>query len=140
MDRLISALLTAGGVALATVAAYLLWLGWDQHYDRAPDGSVTGPYAAWQVVGLVLTLVVIAGACGWKQRPGTAVVVISWVLTLCFAVDAVTEPPEHNDGLWVIGAVMVLGGALFGTATVAGAATALARNRMGARNRHPARA
>ena len=48
---------------LLTVAAYLAWLGWDQ--QRNPDG--TGPYEAWQVVGLALTLAVVAAACSWRS-------------------------------------------------------------------------
>lgn len=132
MDRLMSTMLAAGEVAFATVAAYLVWVGWDQHNDEAPDGSLSGPYEAWQVVGLVLTLSVIAGASGWKQRPLTAIVVMPLALTLCFAVDAVTDPPEQNDGLWVIGAAMVFVGALFGTAFVAAVAAALARDRANA--------
>lgn len=47
-----------------TVASWLGWLGWDQ--QRNPDGS--GPYEAWQVVGLALTLTVVAAACAGDRQ------------------------------------------------------------------------
>ena len=46
--------LLAALAALGTAAAYLIWLGWHASKDIHPDGSQTGPYEAWQVVGLVL--------------------------------------------------------------------------------------
>lgn len=52
----------------------------------------------------------------------TPIVVMPLALTLCFAVDAVIESPEHNDGLWPIGASMVFVGALFAAAIVAAVA------------------
>src|SRR3954465_8316071 len=50
--QLVQILVSAG----VSVAAWAAWLGWDQHRDVHPDGSTTGPYEAWQVIGLVLTL------------------------------------------------------------------------------------
>jgi hypothetical protein len=51
-------------VAVAlTVLAYLAWLGWDQQRNR--DG--TGPYEAWQVVGLALTLALVAAVSSWRS-------------------------------------------------------------------------
>lgn len=52
--HLLSILATAG----ASMAMWAAWLGWDQQYDVQPDGTMTGPYEAWQVIGLVLTLLV----------------------------------------------------------------------------------
>ncbi|WP_217142278.1 hypothetical protein [Streptomyces sp. AC627_RSS907] len=37
------------------------WLGWDQQWDVRPDGSTSGPYEAWQVVGPVVSLLVPVG-------------------------------------------------------------------------------
>ena len=45
-------------MAVVSLAMWAAWLGWDQHRDVQPDGSTTGPYEAWQVIGLVLTLLV----------------------------------------------------------------------------------
>lgn len=46
---LASAAGTAGLLAVATLANYLAWLGWDRQKDVLPDGSTTGPYQPWQV-------------------------------------------------------------------------------------------
>ncbi|WP_151774399.1 hypothetical protein [Streptomyces abyssomicinicus] len=43
-------------LSAVAAAAWAGWLGWDQERDVQPDGSTTGPYEAWQVIGLVLTL------------------------------------------------------------------------------------
>ncbi|WMX45470.1 hypothetical protein [Streptomyces roseicoloratus] len=110
MDRTLlrlSPLLTA----LAAAAAWAAWLGWDQARDVHPDGSVSGPYEAWQVVGLVLTLSaplfwtasrrhVVAGALGTSAGL-TAAAWVDW--------------SDDASGLSMIGVVMVLLGSLAAT-------------------------
>src|SRR5262245_26251490 len=107
-------------VAVAlTVVAYLAWLGWDQR--RNPDG--TGPYEAWQVVGLALTLAVVAAACSWRSEDlsqGMVVVVLmAAALTVPWSIDAGTEkPPDAN--LWPAGAGALFAGTMVGLWAVAG--------------------
>jgi hypothetical protein len=64
------------GIAAAAVAAYWGWLGWDTEYRVDPVTHVeSGPYEAWQVIGCVLTLVVVAAVAAlvfapcWWPRP-----------------------------------------------------------------------
>lgn len=104
-------------VGLATVLNYLAWLGWDQHRDVHADGSSTGPYEAWQIVGLVLILSVLAVTAGRLQIPLLGSLTISAAMTVSFAVDAASSP--FSDGLWPIGAILVLIGTAVGTWLVA---------------------
>jgi peptidoglycan/LPS O-acetylase OafA/YrhL len=102
----------------ATAAAYGAFLGWDQHKDVDPaTGSVSGPYQAWQVVGCGAVLAALAFETGRRGRPWLASVVMPVVLTLCFSVDAATDPDA--DGLWPIGAALVAIGSFAGAAAVA---------------------
>ena len=105
---------TVAWVTAATLAAYAAWLGWDQTKDLHPDSSRTGPYQPWQVVGLALTLGLTAAAAGWRRRPALAAIVMTFVLTTSWILDAATEPPTDNDGLWPIGAFFVGVGSLVG--------------------------
>lgn len=50
--------MTVAGFALAAAAGWVLWLGWRTPYVVV-DGRETGPYTAFEVVGLVLTLLVL---------------------------------------------------------------------------------
>ena len=108
---------TGVAVAVLTAVSYLCWLGWDQEYDRHPDGHLTGPYQAWQVVGLAACIGVGAAWAGWRRHPWVGALVSSVVLTTCWSVDAATDEP--NQGLWPIGAFFVSMGSLFGTTLVA---------------------
>jgi hypothetical protein len=97
-----------------TVAGYLLWLGWNEPYDRAPGSTVeTGPHEAWQIVGLALTLGLAAAIGGWHHALAATVSAGSLAITVIFAVDAATTPhPDAN--LWPIGAFFLFWGALAG--------------------------
>jgi peptidoglycan/LPS O-acetylase OafA/YrhL len=117
-------------VALAgiTGVAYWAFLGWDQHKDTDPvTGSQTGPYQAWQVIGLGVVLALLVFEAGRRGRPWLASPVVSAVLTVSFAVDAATD--ADGDGLWPIGAALVAIGSLLGTALVAGVGAHLGRRR-----------
>jgi hypothetical protein len=118
-DGLATAYRMALSLAILTAGIYLVWLGWDQRYDVGPGGVVTGPYQAWQVVGLVVGLAALAGFAGWRQRPEVGMVVIPAVMTLCFSVDAATDSETYGASLWPIGAALVGGGTLAGAAVVA---------------------
>jgi hypothetical protein len=107
-------------VAVAlTVAAYLAWLAWDQ--QRNPDG--TGPYAAWQVVGLALTLAAVAAAASWGSadiaQSMVVVILMAGALTVPASIDWATDKtPDAN--LWMLGAGYLFGGTMLGLWVVAG--------------------
>jgi peptidoglycan/LPS O-acetylase OafA/YrhL len=101
------------------VAAWLAWLGWDQ--QRSPDE--TGPYDAWQVVGLALTLAVLAAVSSWWSadlaQAMVVVILMAAALTVSFSIDAATEKtPDAN--LWPVGAILLFAGTMLGLWAVAG--------------------
>jgi hypothetical protein len=112
--------------AVLTGASYLGWLGWDQ--QRNPDG--TGPYEAWQVVGLALTLATVTAIISWRStdltKPLVAVALIAAILTFAFSIDAATDK-THDANLWPIGAIFVYGGSATGLLIVSLIAWALSQ-------------
>ncbi|GAA2429407.1 hypothetical protein GCM10010191_48500 [Actinomadura vinacea] len=117
--RGVSRHLGAAILALAvSMLAWLAWLGWDQRYDEHPDGRVTGPYQAWQVVGLVVTLLVLGGLAVWQRRAVAVWLGASLGTPLAAALD------WAEDGFWVIGVglvgigVLTVGGCAIGMASV----------------------
>ncbi|MFJ3641244.1 hypothetical protein ACIPRD_15995 [Streptomyces sp. NPDC090108] len=109
--------------AAVAMAAWAAWLGWDQHRDVHPDGSTTGPYGAWQVAGLVLTLLVPVCWAAYRRRTAAAVLGVPAGLTVAALVDWSGD----GDGLFVIGALLVLVGSLAATGLVAFLATSSRR-------------
>ena len=110
-------LLVAAGLAAASVASWWLWLGIVKRYETDPvTGATTGPYRPWQVVGCVLTLLVIAVVGGLLTRPWLVVVAMTVPFTVAWSVDAA----RHDDtGLWAVGAILVGMGMTIGTAACA---------------------
>ena len=102
-----------------TVAAWLAWLGWDR--QRNPNG--TGPYEAWQVVGLALTLAVVAGACSWRSADASqarvVVVMMAAALTVPWSIDAATDKTQDAN-MWPAGALLLFVGTTVGLWVVAG--------------------
>jgi hypothetical protein len=117
MRRSTAAALVGVSLALLTTATYLAFLAWDQHQDIDATGNVTGPYQAWQIVGVVLALGASAGLAGWHGQARIATAAIPTVFTTCWIIDAATA--EWNDGLWPIGAVMVAVGSFVGIGVAA---------------------
>ncbi|WP_405014934.1 hypothetical protein [Kitasatospora sp. NBC_01539] len=109
---------------LVALAAWAAWLGWDQHRDVHPDGSETGPYEAWQVIGLVLTLLVSVYWAASRRHVASAVVGTSAGLTAAVLYDW----SDDSSGLYVVGAGMVMVGSLLVTSAVAGLIAAVTRN------------
>lgn len=114
-------------IGLSTLTAYIALLGWDQSKDLQPDGTLTGPYERWQVLGLILAMSLIGALAGWRQRPWIGVAATTVMLTTCWVVDAVTDPASEQDGLWPIGAAMVALGTFAGIAAVSFTAQAVAQ-------------
>ena len=118
-------ILVLAGVSLAAWAA---WLGWDQHRDVHSDGATTGPYEAWQVIGLVLT--VLIPVCWTASRRHLAGTVLGPTLGLTVA--AFYDWSDDSSGLFVIGVGMVMIGSLVTTALVYAVVTSLPRRRVSA--------
>ena len=119
-DRPTNLLGVSAVTAGATLVAYLGWLGWDQRKTRIPGTSdLEGPYEAWQVIGLGVTLVGLAAAVTWIGRGWVSVVIIPVVLTVAWSVDAATDnAPDAN--LWPIGAAFLAVGSFIGILVVCG--------------------
>ncbi|GGT28792.1 hypothetical protein GCM10010271_36120 [Streptomyces kurssanovii] len=110
-------------LAAVTVGAWAAWLGWDQRRDVQPDGTTTGPYEAWQVIGLVLTLLVLVyGAV--SRRFIAAVAGIPVGLTAA----AYYDWSDDASGLFMVGVVMVMAGSLAVTAGVAALIACMTRD------------
>ncbi|MGI5376201.1 hypothetical protein ACQEV2_18480 [Streptomyces sp. CA-251387] len=104
-------ILVPAGLALAGWAA---WLGWDQQRDVHPDGSTTGPYEAWQVIGLVLTLLIpVIWAASRRYGPGAVL-----GTTIGLTVAAYYDWSDDASGLFMVGVGMVMVGSLVVTAGV----------------------
>ncbi|MEY9992164.1 hypothetical protein ABIE67_004196 [Streptomyces sp. V4I8] len=102
-------ILVTAGLSLAGWAA---WLGWDQHRDVQPDGTTTGPYEAWQVIGLVLTLLVPVYWAASRRHVTGAVLGTTAGLTVA----AYYDWSDDASGLFMVGVSMVMVGSLAVTA------------------------
>jgi peptidoglycan/LPS O-acetylase OafA/YrhL len=120
---------TARPIALALVlavlaaAAWAAWLGWDQHRDVHPDGTETGPYAAWQVIGLVVTLLAPVAWAATRRHIAPAVLGTTAGLTVAAYVDW----SDDSSGLFAVGVALVMVGTLAATAAVSAVNTAARR-------------
>ncbi|PWG08087.1 hypothetical protein DF268_39755 [Streptomyces sp. V2] len=103
-------------LVFALVAAGLWggWLGWDQERDVQADGSSTGPYEAWQVVGLGVCLL---GVVGWAALRGCRADVDLGV-SAGLAGAAYLDWSDDSSGLFMIGVLMVAVGSLVGATAV----------------------
>ncbi|MEV7416630.1 hypothetical protein [Streptomyces sp. NPDC089919] len=90
-------------LALVPVAAWAGWLGWDQQRDLHPDGSVSGPYEAWQVIGLVLTLIGSVSWAAYRRHSVEAVLGTSVALGAA----AWYDWSDDASGLFVVGVGMI---------------------------------
>ena len=116
MNKRLSAV--AGFLLLTAAAAanWAAWLGWDQRKDEHPDGSVSGPYQPWQVIGLVLVLIALTAGAAACRRSITAATapVLGTMAALC------SDWSDDDSGLWVVGAALALVGLMGGAVTVSG--------------------
>ncbi|MFJ5233023.1 hypothetical protein ACIQBJ_24380 [Kitasatospora sp. NPDC088391] len=110
---------------LGSALAWALWLGWDQHKDVHPDGSETGPYQAWQVLGLVLTA---AAAVCWSAYRGRALPAAAGAAA-GLAGAAWVDWSGEGDGLYVIGVAATAIGTLAVAGALAAPVAALGRRR-----------
>ncbi|GAA2305854.1 hypothetical protein OKJ48_43400 [Streptomyces kunmingensis] len=119
LNQLVPVLVMAG----ISAAAWAAWLGWDQHRDVHADGSTTGPYEAWQVLGLVVTL--LAPAVWAASRGHRAATVFGTTAGLTVA--AYVDWSDDSSGLFAVGVALLMLGSLAATATVTAVITAMRR-------------
>lgn len=110
--------------ALVPVAAWAAWLGWDQHRDVHPDGSVSGPYEAWQVIGLVLTLLASVYWAASRHHRASAV----YGTTVGLTAAACYDWSDDASGLFLVGVGMVLVAGLVATSTLCTLVASATRN------------
>ncbi|AZM48021.1 hypothetical protein DMB38_21530 [Streptomyces sp. WAC 06738] len=108
--QLLSLVLLAGAAA----GAWAAWLGWDQEREVSGD-TETGPYAVWQVGGLVLTLLVAVAVVAYVRHFVPAVLGSTAGLTFASYYDW----SDDNTGLFAVGVALILMGTFVGSALVA---------------------
>ncbi|MEU1347873.1 hypothetical protein [Streptomyces sp. NPDC005795] len=106
--KLLPQLMAILALAVTTLAAWAAWLGWDQHRDVQPDGSETGPYQAWQVIGLVLTLMAPVYWAASRRYIAGAVLGVPAGLTGA----AYYDWSDDSSGLFMVGVGMIALGSL----------------------------
>jgi hypothetical protein len=120
--RLLRSLTLVVLAGVSTVAAYLGWLRWhdrDYYYD-ADVGAAQGPYHPYQVVGLALTLALVAAVGGWLRRPWLTILVMTVVLVVVWSLDASWDPgPDGGANLWPVGALFLGVGSVLGLGVAA---------------------
>ncbi|MFC9280327.1 hypothetical protein [Streptomyces collinus] len=121
LHKPVAQLMSILALAALAPALWAAWLGWDQHRDVHPDGSTTGPYQAWQVIGLVLTLLAAVGWAAYRDYVTGAVLGTTAGLTAAAYVDW----SDDSSGLFVIGVGLVMVGTFVGTAVVSAVTTAV---------------
>ncbi|HYN95630.1 MAG TPA: hypothetical protein VES42_17420 [Pilimelia sp.] len=103
-------------VAAATALAWWAWLGRDTTYQIDPGtGVASGPYEPWQVAGCALSLALVALVGGWAVGPWWTVPAMTITFTAAWSLRAAGS---DESGLWLVGAVLVLGGMALGSALV----------------------
>ncbi|MER5792044.1 hypothetical protein [Streptomyces sp. NPDC001980] len=107
-------------LAGVAVAAWAVWLGWDQGYDVRADGSVSGPYQPWQVAGLAVTL--LAAVCCAAARGNSAAAVGGTTAGLTLA--AYVDWSGDASGLFMVGVVLVMVGSFVASAVASAVVSA----------------
>lgn len=124
--------LAALGLAVFAAAMWAAWLGWDDDYYTV-DGVQQGPYRAWQVLGCGAC--VAAGAVlaqAWARTRGAVVLAVAGAVG--FAVPWSAHAASTDDsGLWLVGLVLLLGGAVIGLVLLLTVAAAV-RSRLARRH------
>ncbi|MGW7254768.1 hypothetical protein [Streptomyces sp. NPDC054834] len=107
-----------------TVAMWAAWLGWDQHRHQNPDGTTTGPYEAWQVIGLVLTLLLPVYWAASRHYVTGAVLGTTLGLTAAACYDW----SDDSTGLFGVGVGLVMMGSLAATGVVSAVIASVTRD------------
>jgi hypothetical protein len=116
MNSVLRSLAGAVVLAAATVLTWYLWLGRDDEYQIDANGVASGPYTTGQVAGCVLTLLVLLVAA---VLLGVRPLIAAAAMTIAFTVAWTAQASEDETGLFLVGAILVLGGCAVGTSVVA---------------------
>jgi hypothetical protein len=108
--QLLSFVLLTGAAA----GAWAAWLGWDQERPVGPHRTETGPYAVWQVAGLVVTLIVTVVVAAYVRHFVPAV--LGPTVGLTFA--SYSDWSDDNSGLYAVGVGLIMMGTFVGSALV----------------------
>jgi hypothetical protein len=110
----------SGAVVVAALAAasWYGWMGWDTQYQTDPVTlQESGPYETWQVVGCVLSLLVVfVGALLAGVRPVWACAALTLAFTAAWTA---TAAPGDETGMYGVGMVMVFVGLAIATTVIA---------------------
>ncbi|MEU6550499.1 hypothetical protein ABZ915_09450 [Streptomyces sp. NPDC046915] len=120
LRQLLSILALAG----VTVAMWAAWLGWDQRRVEQFDGTATGPYETWQIIGLVLTLLLPVYWAASRHYVMGAVLGTTLGLTAA----AYYDWSDDSSGLFVIGVGLVMVGSLVVTGVVSAVIASVTRD------------
>jgi hypothetical protein len=113
-----SRLLLSAACLLAALATWMAWFGWDTVRDVHPGtNNTTGPYELWQGVGAAVTLLILVVLAVRRLPVANVVLAVSVGFTAGFTYSGATDP--EADGLYVIGAGMVLVVMILSTTAVA---------------------
>ncbi len=105
-------------LALVAAAIWAVWLGWDAEYYEV-DGVAQGPYREWQVIGCGLSVAAASVVAHLRLRDRAMVVWLSAAATVGFAVPWTVHAAATDDsGLFVVGLVILVAGALIGLTVV----------------------
>lgn len=108
-------------VTVSAALTWFAWLGWESGYRRLPDGSVEGPYSPAQVLACAATLaaVVVLGCLAVRCAAGrSAAVVVCATGGFAFAWGRDASANDET-GLWAVGLLLLVVGAVLGGAVVA---------------------
>lgn len=108
---------------LLGAAVWGAWLGWDHsNYYDAAVGSSQGPYRPAQVVACAVTVGLVTALLALRWNP----FVVAAGITVGFWVVWTRQASSADEsGLFVVGAILLLGGLVVGTAVAAAVGYAL---------------
>lgn len=93
------------------------WMGWDTTKDLdVATGNETGPYEAWQVIGSALCVVALVAVASVLWGPIVATVATTVGYTGGWMITAFSQ---DDQGLALVGGLLVLVGVAIGSAVVA---------------------
>ena len=117
MNSALRSLIGAVVLAAATVLTWYLWLGRDDEYQFDANGVASGPYTTGQVVGCVLTMVLLLVAA---VLLGVRPLIAAAAMTIAFTVAWTAQAAAVDEtGLFGVGAILVFAGCAVGTSMVA---------------------
>lgn len=112
------------GAALAvlTASCWWGWMAWDHTYQTDPEtGTTSGPYQAWQVIGCVVCLIILAVGATIRLSAWLVIAIMTVTFTVAWSATAASG---DETGLWMVGALLVFVGMLAGTGLVSGVTAA----------------